>query len=126
MVRYRDAMPHDYEQMYARLYGLMQHYMTAYAHADALPAADVRGVVELDDALDAVMQVAAVIDEYTRSGDIPTGRGMHAVASLMVIREHLRPGPPSEEDGRDLLAEDLARIVGFQREAKQNFVPSLH
>jgi hypothetical protein len=37
VVRYREVMPHDYEQMYARLYGLMQHYMTAYAHADDPP-----------------------------------------------------------------------------------------
>jgi hypothetical protein len=116
-------MPHSDEQVYARLYGLMQNFMGAYAHAQDPPAGDPRGVVELEDALDAVMQLAAVIDEFTQSGAIPTDRGMHAAACLMVIRERIRPAPPSEENGRDLLAEDLARIVGAHREGREQYVP---
>ncbi|MGY1697361.1 hypothetical protein ACI780_20870 [Geodermatophilus sp. SYSU D00814] len=116
-------MPHSDEQVYARLCGLMQNYMRAYAHAQEPPAGDPRGVVEQDDALDAVMQLAAVLDEFTQSGAIPTDRGMHATACLMVLREYVRLAPPSEEDGRDLLAEDLARIVGAHREAREQYVP---
>jgi hypothetical protein len=48
---------------------------------------------------------------------------MHAAASLMVIREYIRPAPPSEENGRDLLAEDLARIVEGQREVRGSYTP---
>ena len=116
-------MPHGDDQVYARLYGFMQNLMGAYAHVQDPPAGDPRRVVELDDALDAVMQVAAVIDEFTQSGNIPTDRGMHAAASLMVIREYIRPAPPSEENGRDLLAEDLARIVEGQREVRASYTP---
>ena len=53
-----------------RLYGMMQHLMAAYAQQQAPEKPDPRGVVELQDALDAVIQLAAVIDEETQAGRI--------------------------------------------------------
>ena len=111
------------DRLYPPLYGLMQNYMGAYANGLEPPAGEPRGVVELEDALDAVMQATAVIDQFTQSGDIPTDRGMHAAASLMVLREYVRPAPPSEEDGIDLLAEDLKQIVEAQRASRAAYAP---
>ena len=52
----------------ARLYGMMQHLLTVAAHHELPEAAPERGVVMRDDALDAILQVAAVIDEATAKG----------------------------------------------------------
>jgi hypothetical protein len=57
-----------------RLYGMMQHLMSAYAHQQATEKPDLRGVVELQDALDAAIQLAAVVDEETQTGRIPVDR----------------------------------------------------
>jgi hypothetical protein len=43
-----------------RLYGMMQHLMAAYADQQAPERPAPRGVVECQDALDAVIQLAAV------------------------------------------------------------------
>ena len=103
-----------------RVYGMMRDLIRDYANAEETPAAAPRGVVELQDALDAVMQVAAVIDEYTQSGAIPPKRGVFAGACLMVIRDYLRPLPrplPAgpDEDGRDELTDDLRVMVAILR-----------
>jgi len=101
----------------------MQDYMGAYANGMEPPAGEPRGVADLDNALNAVVQAAAVIDQFTQSGAIPTDRGMHAAASLTVLREYVRPAPPSEEDGTDLLAEDLKQVVEAQRAARAACAP---
>jgi hypothetical protein len=74
-----------------RLYGMMQHLMTAYAQQQAPETPVSRGVVELQDALDAVIQLAAVIDEETQADRIPAARGQHAAAMLMLVREYHYP-----------------------------------
>jgi hypothetical protein len=104
-----------------RLYGMMQHLMTAYAGQQAPETPDPRGVVELQDALDAVIQLAAVIDEATRAGRIPLARGWHAASMLMLVREYIRPLPRGlDADGvTDGLTIDLAGMVMALREARQ-------
>ncbi len=106
-----------------RIYRMMQDLIRDYAAAEDTPAAEPRGVVELQDALDAVVQVAAMIDEYTQSGAIPAGRGVFAGAWLMVIRDYLRPLPPGVDDGRDRLTEDLRKMVGALRSLRAPDTP---
>ena len=72
-----------------------------------------RGVVSRQDALDAVMRVAAVLDEQTQAGGIPPGRGVHAAAMLMLIRDHLQPLPRGliTPGGPDMVTPDLQQLT---------------
>jgi hypothetical protein len=53
-----------------RLYGMMQYLMAAYAQQVKPEVPDPRNVVQLQDALDAVLQLAAVIDEAAQAAAI--------------------------------------------------------
>jgi hypothetical protein len=57
-----------------RLYATMLRLMAGYAdrHASEIPGP--RGVVQRQDALDAVIQLAAVVDEAVQAGAIPVDR----------------------------------------------------
>jgi hypothetical protein len=102
-----------------RLFGMMQHLLFIAAQHQLPEAAPSRGVVTQDDALDAVLQVAAVIDEATRAGWIPAPRGVHAAAMLMVVRDYIRPLPfvPDDDRTTDKVAPDLAgRVAALRRE----------
>ena len=103
------------------LYDMMQHLMAAYAQQQAPERPDPRGVVELQDALDAVIQLAAVIDEATQAGQIPADRSQHAAAMLMLVREYIQPLPRGlDADGiTDNLMTDLGAMVMALREARQ-------
>jgi hypothetical protein len=70
---------------------------------------------------EAVIQIAAVVDEAVQAGAIPVDRGMHAAAMLMVFREFVQPLPPDwDGDGcTDYLKDDLAMMVTALREARQ-------
>ena len=105
-----------------RLYATMRRLMVGYARrrqASEIPGP--RGVVQRQDALDAVIQLAAVVDEAVQAGAIPVDRGMHAAAMLMVLREFVQPLPPDwDADGcTDYLVDDLAMMVTALREARQ-------
>jgi len=104
-----------------RLYATMQALMVVYAHRQTSESPGPRGVVNHQDALDAVIQLAAVVDEAVQAGAIPVDRGMHAAAMLMVIREFVQPLPPVwDGDGcTDYLNDDLATMVTALREARQ-------
>ncbi len=104
-----------------RLYGMMQHLMAAYADQQAPEKPDPRGVVERQDALDAVIQLAAVLDEAIEAGRIPPARGQHAAAMLMLVREYIQPLPRGlDADGvTDNLTTDLGSMVMALREARQ-------
>jgi len=104
-----------------RLYGMMQYLMAAYAQQQAPEKPGPRSVVRLQDALDAVIQLAAVIDEATQAGQIPAVRGHHAAAMLMLVREYIQPLPRGlDADGvTDNLTTDLGGMVMAVREARQ-------
>jgi hypothetical protein len=105
-----------------RLYGMMQHLMAGMASQKPLEVPPERGVVTLQDALDAVMQAAAVIDEETQAGRIPVERGIHVAAMLMVIRDYIQSLPPglAEEGGPDLVTPDLEELVTALRLARRS------
>jgi hypothetical protein len=104
-----------------RLYATMLRLLVGYADRQAAEIPGPRGVVERQDALDAVIEVAAVVDEAVHAGGIPVDRGMHAAAMLMVLREFVQPLPPEwDGDGcTDYLNDDLALMVTALREARQ-------
>lgn len=95
-----------------RLYGMMQYLMTLAAQGRLPEGAPARKVVTRDDALDAVLQLAAVIDYSTQSGSILRERGDHAAAMLMIIREYIQSLPQGLlPDGTDGATADLAELV---------------
>ena len=104
-----------------RLYGMMQHLMAVYARQQGAEVPAPRDVVEDQDALDAVIQLAAVIDEAVQRGQLPIDRGMHASAMLMVVRERIQPLPRGlDADGvTDNLTTDLGVMVMALRAARQ-------
>jgi hypothetical protein len=104
-----------------RLNATMRALMVVYADRQASESLGPRGVVQRQDALDAVIQLAAVVDEAVQADAIPVDRGMHAAAMLMVIREFVQPLPPVwDGDGcTDYLEGDLATMVTALREARQ-------
>jgi hypothetical protein len=102
-----------------RLFGMMQHLLIIAAQGGFPVAAPVRGVVTHDDASDAILQLAAVIDEATQAGRIPPERGVHAAAMLMVVRDYIQPLPsvPTDDDGAgDRVKPDLAELVTMLRQ----------
>jgi len=105
-----------------RLYATMRRLMAGYARSQASEIPGPRGVVQRQDALDAVIQLAAVVDEAVQAGAIPVERGMHAAAMLMVLREFVQPLPPDwDGDGcTNYLTDDLAMMVTALREARQS------
>jgi hypothetical protein len=104
-----------------RLYATMLRLLVAYADRQTSEIPGPRDVVRRQDALDAVIQLAAVVDEAVHTGAIPVDRGMHAAAMLMVLREFVQPLPPDwDGDGcTDYLNDDLAMMVAALREARQ-------
>jgi hypothetical protein len=108
-----------------RLYGMMQYLMSASANnIDAeVPAA--RDVVTKQDALDAVLGLAAAIDAPTQGGLVPVPHAKHMAALLMVIRDYVQPLPPglgTDDDGSesDHATRDLTDMVQALRMARQN------
>lgn len=104
-----------------RLYATMQRLMVTYARRGVPESPAPRDVVQRQDALDAVIQLAAVVDEAVQAGGVAADRGMHAAAMLMVLREFVLPLPPDwDTDGcTDNLTPDLAMMVMALREARQ-------
>ena len=58
-----------------RVYGIMQFLLAHYANRRTPESPAPRGIVAEQDALDAVLQVAAVIDEYTQVWSDPGPAG---------------------------------------------------
>jgi hypothetical protein len=103
-----------------RLYGMMQALMAASAQHHELEVPEPRGIVELQDALDAVLQLSAVIDSQTQAGQIPVETGTHAAAMLMVIRDYLKPLPDEGDSDINSVSADLeAKVAALRAAADQ-------
>jgi len=103
-----------------RLYGMMQHLLAAFANGVEPETPAERQVVDQRDALDAVIQLSAAIDQLTQQGPLPVQRGKWIASLLMVLREYVQPLPPglSEDGMQDLLTPDLQEMVAALREAR--------
>ena len=108
-----------------RLYGIMQHLMSLAADGRLPDPAPARGVVTCKDALDASLQLAAVIDEATQTGRIPPERGVHAASMLMLVRDYVKPLPhiPGHGD-TDQVTPDLAEMAADSAAVGQQSLPA--
>lgn len=93
-----------------RLLGMMQALMAAAQHHEFDEVAP-RGVVEQQDALDAVLQLAAVIDSQIQAGRIAPDTGLHAAAMLMIVRDYIKPLPTEGDEDIENVTEDLREKV---------------
>lgn len=104
-----------------RLYAMMQLLLSRMAQHVPNDVPPWRGVVTQQDALDAVLQVAAVIDQATQAGQIPLGAGIHAAAMLMLVREYVQALPGgSEADGPDPVTRDLSALTRALRTVRED------
>jgi len=104
----------------SRLYGMMQQILVNYAQRaePALPPA--RGVVEVQDALDAVAFLAAAIDEEVQERGVAVEKGEHMASMLLVVRDFIRPLPEGVAAyGHDRFTDDLQEIVTVLRTARE-------
>jgi hypothetical protein len=99
----------DPEEISVRAFGMMQALAEAYADG-AVPDGPQRGIVGRRSAMDAVMQLFAVIDEEVEAERIPEESALHAMAMLMLVREYVLPlpDPPGDEQ---VLRDDLAALT---------------
>jgi hypothetical protein len=94
---------------------MMQALAGAYANGEDIGTGPDRGIISEAAALDAVMQVFALIDSQLEAGAMSRERALHGMLMLMGIREHIRsiPGPPGDEA---LYESDLADLAAMLRE----------
>jgi hypothetical protein len=96
-----------------RALGMMQMLMASYATSQPLIGPE-RGIVDRNDAMDAIVQVAAAVDEWLQSGLVPEDRALHVMLMLMVIRDFVAPLPDTE-GSELLLRRDLEEAIGALR-----------
>jgi hypothetical protein len=95
-----------------RLYGMMQRLLTHFAQGSETGSAPPRGVVTERDAVNAIVALAAAIDEPAQAGVLVRNRAAYMGALLMVIRDYVRPLPVGESaDGSDGATADLKTMV---------------
>ncbi|MEU3189508.1 hypothetical protein ABZ686_02435 [Streptomyces sp. NPDC006992] len=106
-----------------RLYGMMQHLLANYADQEVPDPAELRDVVDKQDALDAVVQLAAFLDSNSQAGNISVNDAEFMASMLMIIREFVQPLPFGsvlrngvETDG---VTSDLQEIVDALRQARE-------
>ena len=102
----------DAEEISERALELMQALAAAYAEGD-VPEGPDRGIVGRRTAMDAVMQLYAVLEEQLVAERISDEVGLHGVAMLMLIREYVLPLPDPPGDGSRLTGDlrDLTRML---------------
>ena len=105
----------DAAEISERALELMQALAEAYADGD-VPEGPSRGIVGRRTAMDAVMQVYAILEEQLADERVPDEVGLHGMAMLMLIREYVfpLPDPPGDEA---LLRSDLADLTRMLDEA---------
>jgi hypothetical protein len=98
-----------------RPWNLMIKIMTTYAQGiGPIPLGEDRGIIERQDALDAVAQVAALVDEAYNAGLISKSKASHGMLMLMVLQEYISPLPDAGPSEHDLRA-DLTEAVNALR-----------
>ena len=99
----------DPEAISERALELMQALAAAYADGD-VPEGPSRGIVGRRTAMDAVMQIYAILEEQLVDENVPDEVGLHGMAMLMLIREYVLalPDPPGEGS---VLKNDLADLT---------------
>ncbi len=102
----------DPEAISERALELMQAMAAAYSAGD-VPEGPNRGIVGRRTAMDAVMQIYAILEEQLADEQISDEVGLHGVAMLMLIREYVLslPDPPGDEAQLASDLRDLTRML---------------
>lgn len=102
----------DSAEISERALELMQALAGAYAEGD-VPEGPDRRIVGRRTAMDAVMQIYAILEEQLVDEKIPDDVGLHGVAMLMLIREYVLSLPDPLDDGGRLAGDlrDLTRML---------------
>lgn len=99
----------DADEISDRALEIMQSLAAAYVEGD-VPEGPDRGIVGRRTAMDAVMQVYAVLEEQLQDERIADEVGLHGISMLMLIREYLLPLPDPPDDGA-LMRDDLKSLT---------------
>lgn len=99
----------DADEISDRALAIMQSLAAAYVEGD-VPEGPDRGIVGRRTAMDAVMQVYAVLEEQLQDERIADEVGLHGISMLMLIREYLLPLPDPPDDGA-LMRDDLKSLT---------------
>ena len=105
----------DVEEISERALELMQALAAAYADGD-VPEGPSRGIVGRRTAMDAVMQIYAILEEQLVAEQVSDEVGLHGMAMLMLIREYVLSLPDPRGD-EALLRSDLADLTRMLDEA---------
>ncbi len=91
---------------------LMQALAAAYADGD-VPEGPNRGIVGRRTAMDAVMQIYAILEEQLVDERVSDEVGLHGMAMLMLLREYVLSLPDPSGDGARLKSDlsDLTRML---------------
>jgi hypothetical protein len=105
-----------------RLYGTMRALLVEYANKRVPQQAAPRGVVDEQDAIDAVMSLASFLDGNAQAGRLSANDAEFMASMLMVIRDHIRPLPPCWVDrgqgNEDGTTPDLQEMVDALRQSR--------
>ena len=105
----------DAVEISERALELMQALAAAYANGE-VPEGPNRGIVGRRTAMDAVMQIYAVLEEQLVDERVSDEVGLHGMAMLMLIREYVLPLPDPPGDS-SRLSEDLSDLTRMLDEA---------
>ncbi len=108
----------DAAEISERALELMQALAAAYAEGH-VPEGPERGIVGRRMAMDAVMQIYAILEEQLVDERVSDEVGLHGMAMLMLIREYVLPLPDPPDDGA-LLKTDLTDLTRMLDEAWQD------
>lgn len=103
----------------SRLYGMMQALMADRVGNTPADWATygARNIVSEDDAVEAVIQIAAALDQSIQDGVLDREKLAFAGAVLMVLRDYVRPLPGvSSSRSSDAVGDDLQEMVDALRE----------
>lgn len=94
-----------------RPWNLMIKIMMTYEQGlGPIPIGSPRGIIERQDALDAVAQLSAVVDESYNAGFISKGKASFCMLLLMVLQEYISPFPSAGPNEADLRSDLTAAV----------------
>ncbi|HEU5352933.1 MAG TPA: hypothetical protein VFU65_00640 [Actinocrinis sp.] len=112
----------------SRLHEMMGILVTAAAQHAEPPSLPVRAVVSQQDALTAVLRIAAAIDQVVQVGHLPRPQAERMAELLMVIRDYIKPLPAVPEGGDggvDTVTQDLRAAVEELRRPHSQLEPHM-
>lgn len=100
------------EEIGVRAVEMMEALASAYADGE-VPEGPSRGIVGRRTAMDALMQIYAILEEQLDSEAMEDDVGLHAMSMLLLLREYIFavPDPPGGEAQMTSDLRDLTRML---------------